>query len=124
MGHVYGASHLRGTFEGLAAKTGRDVAEFQRAAARDDGSLADVINESTAFRATQDRLAAYRTGHTYGPDALAKIEARQESSRALWDIHERAEEPEAPTHLGSRAQREIRLKRDPSWMVNRGDDDD
>lgn len=111
-------------FDALSAVSGYTVDEFQRSAARDDGSLAEAIKETTSYSATQDRLAAYRTGHTFGPDALAKLEGRQSSFRAVWETFERYDEPAEVTSLGSRAAREIRLKRDPSWLTYAGDEDE
>lgn len=126
MGQKYGGSirppFMGSLFDGLAARAGRDASEFQRAAA--EGYLADGIKETNMYTATQDRLAAYRTGHDFGPDALAKLEGRQASFRAVWETYERYDEPAEVTSLGSRAQREIRLKREPAWLTYAGDEDE
>lgn len=114
MGHDNGnlgrEGHVAGTFGGLAETTGRDRSEIQRAAARDDGSLADLIGESAAKKATRERLAALNSGHMMGSDVQAKLLARRQAWMRERQLEARAEVDPGPTLLGSRALRELERK--------------
>lgn len=112
MGMMYGASHLRGPFEGLAARTGKDVTVFERAAARDDGSLAGLLTEDQAKQATQERLRALNAGHAMGSDVQAKLLAKKEAWLRERQLEAKTEVDLGPTTLGTRASRELELKRE------------